>query len=285
VSPNARERAYEKRRYEEWQAKLAERKDAKRRSRMLVLSMAAAVVVVLIIGGTFFLVSQNGDDEDTAAAPAPSSSAAPSAGASAAAPTQAPGGCPPSTLPAIESPKQFKLPSKDLAENKTWNVTLETTCGQIVMALDGAKAPQAVASTIFLAREGFYDKTPCPRLVTTGIFVLQCGDPTGTTGGTPGYSFGPLENVPADGIYEPGDIALARGQTPDSQGSQFFLVYKKTELPVEATGGGYTLVGHITKGLDVIEKLATTGDDGSNQAGGGAPNTPFSILSAKVTEG
>jgi peptidyl-prolyl cis-trans isomerase B (cyclophilin B) len=280
VSPNARERAYERRRYEEWQAKLAARKAARRRARMLSLSIGAAVLVILVVGGTFFLVSRNNKTDTAAASP----SATPNATATAAA-TQAAGGCPPSTLPAIENPKQYKLPSKSLAGGKTWTLTLETTCGQIVIELDGKKAPQAVSSTIALSRDGFYDKTPCPRLVTSGIFVLQCGDPTGTTGGTPGYTYGPLENVPKDGIYAAGDVAIARGATADSQGSQFFLVYKQTSLPPEQTGGGYTLVGHITKGLDVIEKLATTGDDGSNSAGGGKPNTPFSILSAKVSAG
>ena len=197
------------------------------------------------------------------------------------------GGCTPSTLPAIASPKQTaKVPATSVAAGKTFTVTMKTTCGTVTIDLDGKKAPQAVASTVSLLRSGFYDKTPCHRLVTSGIYVLQCGDPTGTGSGGPGYSYGPLENVPKDFVYPAGSIAMARGSSPDSQGSQFFIVYQKSTIG-SAESGGYTVIGKITKGLDVVTKVARAGDDGSfdSSAGGGAPNTPVSIVSAKVTEG
>ena len=76
--------------------------------------------------------------------------------------------------------------------------------------------------------------------------MLQCGDPNGDGTGGPGYTFGPIENVPKDGVYPAGTIAMANAGQPDSQGSQFFIVYKDTTLP----RGGYTVFGQVTSGLD-----------------------------------
>ena len=95
------------------------------------------------------------------------------------------------------------------------------------MELDGAKAPQTVASFLGLARSGYWNDSPCHRLVTSGIYVLQCGDPTGTGSGGPGYGFG-VENAPKDGQYPAGTLAMARTSDPNSNGGQFFIVYKQT---------------------------------------------------------
>src|SRR5450756_2452985 len=80
------------------------------------------------------------------------------------------------------------VPDLSLAEGRTWTTTLRTTAGDITMELDGAAAPQAVASFVSLAREGFFDQTTCHRLTTSNIFVLQCGDPTGTGTGAVSYT-------------------------------------------------------------------------------------------------
>jgi peptidyl-prolyl cis-trans isomerase B (cyclophilin B) len=109
--------------------------------------------------------------------------------------------------------------------------------------------------------------------------MLQCGDPTGTGTGGPGYQFGPVENAPADGIYKRGRLAMARVGTENSQGSQFFILFGDTQLP-----GGYTVFGTITQGLDVIDKvaaggLASLGADG----GSGPPARSISIVSTSVT--
>jgi peptidyl-prolyl cis-trans isomerase B (cyclophilin B) len=146
------------------------------------------------------------------------------------------------------------------------------------MRLDGAKAPQATASAIFLARQKFWAGTPCHRVTTQGIFVLQCGDPTGSGSGGPGYSFGPVENAPKDGVYPAGTVAMARASSPDSNGSQFFIVYKQTSLPTD--GGGYTVFGKVTSGLDVVQKVAA---GGAQPAGDGQPVRRVSIVSATVT--
>jgi peptidyl-prolyl cis-trans isomerase B (cyclophilin B) len=148
------------------------------------------------------------------------------------------------------------------------------------MALDGAKAPQATSNAVFLAQNNFWNGSPCHRLVTAGIYVLQCGDPTGSGTGGPGYSFGPVENAPANGVYPAGTVAMARSTSPDSNGSQFFIVYKDSQLPT--TGGGYTVFGTVTSGLDVVQKVAAGGAQGGSD---GAPQRPISIVSATVKQG
>ncbi|MFN0281692.1 MAG: peptidylprolyl isomerase [Kineosporiaceae bacterium] len=162
-------------------------------------------------------------------------------------------------------------------------MTVDTTCGPLLVSLDGAKAPKAVASLVFLAKKGYFDDTPCHRLTTSGIYVLQCGDPTGTGQGKPGYSFGPVENAPKGDLYPAGTIAMARQRdNGSSMGSQFFLVYKDSTIPSDAAGG-YTIMGKVTGGLDVLEKVAAGGV--ADGAGDGAPARAVSITGTTVAEG
>ena len=179
------------------------------------------------------------------------------------------------------APKQQKeVPAKATAAGKTFIATVKTTCGDLTFELDGAKAPQTVASFVNLAKTGYWAPSPCHRVTTEGIYVLQCGDPTGTGQGGPGYTFG-IENAPKDGKYPTGVLAMARTQDPNSNGGQFFITYKETQLPTD--GGGYTIFGKVTKGLDIVEKIA------ANKAlppspTDGTPVSPISILSVSVTE-
>ncbi len=156
-------------------------------------------------------------------------------------------------------------PSGD-AEDTTWTVTLGTNRGDIVVELDGESAPQAVASFLALAEDGFYDSTECHRLTTDGIYVLQCGDPLGTGSGGPSYRFGPIENAPADGVYAAGTLAMARSSSEsvgadaaaESMGSQFFIVYEDSEIP-DDEAGGYTVFGRVVSGLGIVESVAEAG--------------------------
>lgn len=141
-------------------------------------------------------------------------------------------------------------PEPSLAEGRTWTgtLTLNDTLA-LGISLDGAAAPQAVANMIALG-EDYYGGTACHRLTTEGIFVLQCGDPEGTGAGGPGYSWGPIENAPADDLYPAGTIAMARqGKNALSMGSQFFIVYEDSTIPSDIAGG-YTVLGTVTSGLD-----------------------------------
>ena len=161
----------------------------------------------------------------------------------------------------------------------TYTATVVTNCGTIVASLDAAKAPHTVNSFAFLAGKHYFDNSPCHRLTTQGIFVLQCGDPLGGTGSGPGYSYG-IENAPKDGTYPKGTLAMARTSDPNSNADQFFLVYKDTKLPTE--GGGYSIFGTVTGGMDIVEKIAAAGVSGG--ATDGAPAAPISILKVAVTE-
>ena len=143
---------------------------------------------------------------------------------------------------------------------------MTTNCGDITLHLDGAKAPQTVASFVALAKAGYFADSPCHRLTTTGIFVLQCGDPLGGHGTGPGYSLRHRER--AEGRRLPqGTLAMARTSDPNSNADQFFIVYKDTDLPTE--GGGYSIFGTVTGGMDIVEKIAAAGVSGG--AADGAP--------------
>ena len=169
-------------------------------------------------------------------------------------------------------------PMSTIRPSITALVSITTSCGPITVQLLGDKAPKAVASFRFLAEKNFFAGTPCHRLTTTGIFVLQCGDPTGTGTGGPGYTFGPVENAPADNAYPPGTLAMARqGGNGNSQGSQFFLVYKDSPIPADAAGG-YTVFGTVTQGLEIVQQIA----DGGLASDGVAPARAISIEEVTV---
>ena len=177
-----------------------------------------------------------------------------------------------------EARDDYELADPSVAEDRTWTVTLQACSGDteadIVLELDGESAPQAVANFVTLAQGGYFDGTGCHRLTTEGIFVLQCGDPTFTGSGSPGYSFGPIENAPDDDVYPAGSVAMARrGGDAESMGSQFFLVYEESTIPSDAAGG-YTVFGTITSGLDFVQAVADAGTAGGASV---APATPVTI--------
>ncbi len=166
------------------------------------------------------------------------------------------------------------MPDAARAQDARWTAHVLTSCGEITLDLYGDKAPQTVASFLFLAEDGYWDDSPCHRLVTSGIFVLQCGDPTGTGSGGPGYGYG-VENAPKNYVYPRGTLAMARTTDPNSNGGQFFIVYEKTQLP---DPNGYSIFGRVTGGMDIVDRVAAAG----NAADGVAPAQPISILDVKV---
>lgn len=191
----------------------------------------------------------------------------------------------PSTSATAEPPAGQNVgavPDPALAEGRTWTGTLTLNDVPLGISLDGALAPQAVASFVASAQTGYYTGKTCHRLVKTDTAgLIQCGSLDGTGATDPGYSFGPLENVPADGIYPAGSIALARaGNDAYSQGRQIFIVFEDTQLPADQAGG-YTIFGQVTSGLDSLKALIT--DAGT--VGGvpdGEPVIPTSITSLTV---
>jgi peptidyl-prolyl cis-trans isomerase B (cyclophilin B) len=268
------ERAKARRRHQKLEARAAERARIAARNRQVGIVVAAVLVVVL---GLVFLTSalNNHGTPAVAASGAPTPGSKPSATTSGAG---EPEGCatPPPRPTGI---KTSKLPDKRTAAGKHFTAVVTTNCGRITMALDGTKAPQTVASFLALAKSGYFAASPCHRLTTSGIYVLQCGDPLGGQGRGPGYSYG-IENAPKDGKYPKGTLAMARTSDPHSNADQFFIVYKDSTLPSD--GGGYSIFGTVTAGMDIVERIAAEGASGGT--GDGAPNAPISILSVAVSE-
>jgi peptidyl-prolyl cis-trans isomerase B (cyclophilin B) len=158
------------------------------------------------------------------------------------------------------------IPDASIAEDRTWIGSIEVGAASLEIELDGELAPQAVASFIDLAGKGFFSGITCHRLTTTGIFVLQCGQSAVTSDGGPGYTFGPIENAPADNFYPRGTLAMARvgasvigaEAAATSMGSQFFIVYEDSTISSDEAGG-YTVFGKITGGLEDLQSVIDAG--------------------------
>ena len=181
-------------------------------------------------------------------------------------------------------PATLKQPtSVDKKLAKTMTIT--TNCGVITIALDPA-APQTVTNLATLARSKYFDGSFCHRLTTEGIYVLQCGDPSAQGNGSPGSWKGYKdENLPTKRIltYPAGTVAMANSG-PNTNGSQFFLVYKDTTLPPS-----YTIWGKIKTGLPLLLRIEKVGAYQVDQstgnayyAGDGIPVQPIEIKSVTV---
>ena len=163
--------------------------------------------------------------------------------------------------------KNVTPPTKALP-GKMGTFTLVTNCGNIVIATNGVKAPITLTAMTVLAKAGFFDHSLCHRITTTQMWVLQCGDPTARGDGGPSFSYRD-ENLPADvkNNYPMGTVAMANSG-PNTNGSQFFLVYGNTTLPPS-----YSIWGKITSGLDILKALGAAGIKG-----GGSDGTPVKTI-------
>ncbi|MFI6155410.1 peptidylprolyl isomerase [Kitasatospora sp. NPDC051170] len=281
VSSEQRRRQLAREKYErQMERRVAQ--EAARRRRTAILSASLAVVVLagggaLVAGGAF----SSDDDKSTTAASDTAKPGQTNPAAEPTTPTRKPvDGC---AAPAEGKPngKQWKdEPAMTVDSSAAYTMTMDTNCGKVTVALDAAKAPHTVNSFNFLAGEQFFDHTKCHRLTTDGIFVLQCGDPTasatvpGGTGG-PGFKFKD-ENL-TGATYPAGTVAMANSG-PDTNGSQFFLVYKDTKLPPS-----YIPFGKVTGGLDVLNKIAAAGTlEGATD---GHPMADVTFNSVTVSKG
>jgi peptidyl-prolyl cis-trans isomerase B (cyclophilin B) len=152
-------------------------------------------------------------------------------------------------------------------------VTMRTSIGVLEATLDADRTPCTVNSFVSLARQGFFDDTPCHRLTTaeTNLFLLQCGDPSGTGTGGPGYTI--PDELSGDETYGPGTLAMANTGHPDSGGSQFFIIYRTTALPPQ-----YTVFGQVdAAGLKAVRKVAKQGTDDAYGAGDGHPKVAVTL--------
>jgi len=282
----------EQRRHELARAKLArqqERREAEAAKRRRVAIIAAAVSVLVVVGGVTYLAARNNTVEP-AAAPSvtaeptktktpkpdktPKNSASPGVSPTAGATEPVAAGCAyvPDGSGTDVTPPADGAPAALAATD----VSLELTQGAVTLALDAATAPCTVQSFVTLAGQGYFDGTTCHRLTTSGsLQVLQCGDPTGTGSGGPGYSF--ADETSDDMTYTRGTVAMANAG-PDTNGSQFFLVYGDSQLPPD-----YTVFGEITGGLEVLDAIAAAGVSGGGSDG--APAEAVDIASVAVGSG
>jgi peptidyl-prolyl cis-trans isomerase B (cyclophilin B) len=278
-----------------------ERRAAQERRRRLLTIIGSAVGVLVVIGAvvaTVVLTSKGPDTNASADTPAPSTP-----GQSSAPTSPQGGGLPPFVAPA-DLGANCQYPAAEAASKKnnpprtgkvpttpaTISASLTTSQGNIGLQLDNAKAPCTVNSFASLAQQGYFNDTPCHRLTTSpGLSVLQCGDPTGKGTGGPGYGFNneyPSDQYRPDDpalqspvVYPRGTLAMANTGAPGSNGSQFFLVYKDSQLPPN-----YTAFGTIdATGLATLDKIAAAGVvPGDRGTDDGAPKTPVQIKSLQL---
>jgi peptidyl-prolyl cis-trans isomerase B (cyclophilin B) len=157
---------------------------------------------------------------------------------------------------------------------RPFDVRFITTQGIITVRMLTDNAPCTTFSFRFLASRGYFNLTHCHRLTIQVIFVLQCGDPTGTGSGGPGYEFND-ENL-AGATYPAGTVAMANAG-PNTNGSQFFFTWQNTTLPP-----AYTPFGTVIRGMNVLRKIAAAGDDSQNGPGDGYPNRYTGFLAVQV---
>ena len=185
------------------------------------------------------------------------------------------------------TPTKVEQPPSTPPSDLPSRITISTSAGEIPVNLDATSAPCAVNSLVSLAKQGYFDKSSCHRLTTQGYFVLQCGDPTGTGRGGPGYTFadelvdndprlqpcGEAQSQPFC-TYNAGTVAMANAGR-DTNGSQFFLVYGNSKFPP-----AYTVLGTMdAAGLKVVKAIAAKGIGTPNGLGpgDGAPKDPVTI--------
>ncbi|HSK56192.1 MAG TPA: peptidylprolyl isomerase [Jiangellales bacterium] len=265
VTRSERRRRLARERWERQQTKRAAQQRRAARRRLVLLVGTTALVVV---GGLVWAVAwvRGGDDEVTALTddtPAAEETAGSTNGTCAWTETGS------SAVEGVGLP-----PTEPIAADQATQARISLDSSPVTIALEAQAAPCAVTSLAHLAGVGYFDGTSCHRLTTTAsLRVLQCGDPTGTGSGGPGYQFAD-ENL--DGAtYAAGTVAMANAG-PGTNGSQFFLVHADSELPPS-----YTVLGTITEGLDVVTEIADRGTaDGGED---GAPAQPVTIDDLVVT--
>ncbi len=227
----------------------------KRRVRDNVIAVAGVILVAALAATTQVFYFTAGPGAPT---PEPSASASAPAGTNVGAPDAA------------------------LAESRIWTGELTINDIELGIELDGVNAPQATAGWVQAAATDYYPGKTCHRLATSeGFAFLQCGSLDGTGASDPAFSYGPIENAPADGVYPAGTIAMARSAGDAfSNGHQFFIVTDSTTLGTDEAGG-YTVVGKVTSGLEhLIDQITSKGIDPAtldSQGSSGAPLVPAGI--------
>jgi peptidyl-prolyl cis-trans isomerase B (cyclophilin B) len=259
---------------ERHQRRLARRAQRDRRARRWTVAVTAVVIVAgLSVGGVLLAGTSSGTSTTPKATPSASATPSPT-------PTVA---AEPAThciyTASGTAARKVSLPPATPDYKATYTATVSTNRGAIVIDLLNSKATCTVNSFVHLAEAAFYANTPCFRLSTADPYVLQCGDPTGKGSGGPGYEFA-NENL-TGATYTAGTVAMANvSGVANSNGSQFFLVYKNSPLPPD-----YTPFGKIVSGLNILQTVAKAGyGPPLSSGGGGAPKEKVQIESVTVKQ-
>jgi len=293
---NERQRRQARERYRRQQEErfVRQRQVRKRWITGIIAVAAAGLIAALLV---VFLPGGSGKNASASASKSPSAS--PSASASASASSSASTVAEPAhhctytkTSPAS---RNVGLPPATPDYTASYQATIKTNLGPITVNLLNDKATCTVNSFVHLAEAGFFNNTQCHRLLTSGIYVLQCGDAyaTSTTKlncstssnvgtGTPGYQY-TSENL-TNATYPAATIAMANEGTPISNGSQFFIVYKDSTSGLNGSSAPtYTPFATVSSGLDIVQNVAKDGYSCTYaQAGGGVPKKKVIIESVTI---
>ncbi len=281
---NERQRRIARERYRRQQEeRLARQRRMRKRgliggSALLAAALIASLLVVFLPGGSH-----------KQAAASASKSASPSPTATATAVAEPAHHC--SYTAATPVARKVSFPPATPDYTASYQATLNTNLGKITFNLLNSKATCTVNSFVHLAEAGYFDNSQCHRLVASGIYVLQCGDPTATAttklncsstsnigAGTPGYDFA-SENL-TGAKYPAGTVAMANEGTATSNGSQFFIVYKDSTSGLSAS---YTPFATVSSGLGIVQNVAKDGYSCQYaQSGGGAPKKKVIIDSVTI---
>jgi peptidyl-prolyl cis-trans isomerase B (cyclophilin B) len=260
---------------------------AHRRQRR-IWSLSAALAIVVVVGLVVVIVNATGHKAKSTTAAAASASPAKCVWTPNPNPSPSPSPTA-STAPNKDLIKTGTPPTTGIVNSGSQNLVLNTNEGVITITMDLAKAPCAAASMSFLSSKKFYDNTNCDNLIDQGPYVLMCGDPSNKGDGGPNYSYTP-ENLPTAlrPDYAEGDVAMLNNGT--GNGSQFMFIYKDTPVQTDPSTGtetpaipaNFTIIGHVTGGMDLVTKIANGGANAANADGASTPKLPLIIKSTTV---
>ena len=246
-----------------------------------------AVLVAAGVGTLLLIFLPGGSAKKASASASKSPSASPTATATAVA--EPAHHC--SYTSATPVAKKVSVPPATPDYTDSYQATINTNQGKITFNLLNNKATCTVSSFVHLAEAGYFNNTQCHRLLTSGIYVLQCGDPYATATaklncsttskigtGTPGYDFA-SENL-TGAKYPAGTVAMANEGSATTNGSQFFIVFKDSSSGLTAS---YTPFATVSSGLDIVQNVAKDGYSCQYaQSGGGAPKKKVIIDSVTI---
>jgi peptidyl-prolyl cis-trans isomerase B (cyclophilin B) len=264
---------------------------AARRRHRRTWSAASAIAVVVVVGLVVIIINASSGGKPKGK-PAAAASAAAAFATCKWTPNPNPSASPSpsaSIAPNKDLVKTGTPPTTDIPNKGTKTMTLASNLGTITVSLDLAKAPCASESMTYLASKKFFDNTTCGNLIASGPYVLMCGDPSGKGDGGPNYSYA-TENLPTTQRpnYQQGDVAMLNNGS--GNGSQFMFIYKDTPVSTDPSTGTetpaipsqFTIIGTVTSGMDVVQKVAASGAGKTDANGGNPPKLPIKFTSVTV---